>query len=51
MHWRQEDLAKATGVQTGTVSRIETGFHRPQLATIARIADALEVELDELVEW
>ena len=51
IHWRQEDLAKATGLQTGTVSRIDTGFHQPQLATIARMADAFEVELDDLVEW
>jgi transcriptional regulator with XRE-family HTH domain len=50
-HWRQEELARATGLQTGTISRIETGYHHPQLATIVKIANALEVDLDDLVEW
>jgi DNA-binding XRE family transcriptional regulator/predicted DNA-binding protein len=50
-HWRQEDLAKAAGLQTGTISRIETGFHRPQLATIVKIGAALGVEIDEIVDW
>jgi transcriptional regulator with XRE-family HTH domain len=50
-HWRQEDLAEATGLQTGTISRIETSYHDPQLATIAKIAAALEVDIDDIVEW
>ena len=51
MRWRQEDLAKAAGVQIGTISRIETGFHTPQLATIVKIAQALGVEVDDIVDW
>lgn len=50
-HWTQEDLAKAAGLQTGTISRIETGVHHPQLATVAKIAEALEVEIDDIVDW
>lgn len=50
-HWKQEDLARATGMQVGSISRIETGYHQPQLASIAKIANALEVDLDDLVEW
>lgn len=50
-HWTQEELARATGLQTGTISRIETGYHHPQLATLLKIAAALEVDLDDLVMW
>ena len=50
-HWKQEDLARATGLQMGTISRIETGVHQPQLATVSKIAEALEVDIDQIVEW
>ena len=49
--WRQEDLARETGVQTATISRVETGYHRPQLATVSKIAKALGVDPDDLIEW
>jgi DNA-binding XRE family transcriptional regulator len=50
-HWRQEDLANETGLQVGTISRIETGFHQPQLGTISKIAKALGVDIDDIVDW
>jgi transcriptional regulator with XRE-family HTH domain len=49
--WRQEDLAREAGVQAGSVSRIETGVHRPQLRTVGKIAKALGVDPDDLIEW
>lgn len=50
-HWRQEDLAQATGLQPGTISRIETDYHEPQLGTVGKLADALGVDFDDLVTW
>jgi len=50
--WRQEDLAKATGLQTGTISRIETGYHpNTQLRTIGAIAGVLGCSVDDLLTW
>jgi DNA-binding XRE family transcriptional regulator len=48
---RQEDLAEMTGLQTGTISRIETGYHNAQLATVSKIAKALGVDVDDIVDW
>jgi transcriptional regulator with XRE-family HTH domain len=50
-HWRQQDLADATGLRTGTISRIETGWHNPQLSTVDKIADALGVDADIFLIW
>jgi transcriptional regulator with XRE-family HTH domain len=50
--WRQEDLAKRTGLTPGTVSRIETGYHPyTQLGTLGKLANALGCSVDDLVEW
>jgi transcriptional regulator with XRE-family HTH domain len=49
--WRQVDLAKRAGLQPGSVSRIEVGFHNPQLGTLGRIASALGCSIDDLVAW
>lgn len=47
----QAELAERVGVQPETISRIETGARAASLALIARVADALEVELHELVRF
>jgi transcriptional regulator with XRE-family HTH domain len=44
----QEDLAHEAGVTTGTLSRIERGLANPAWTTVARIARALGVSLEEL---
>jgi transcriptional regulator with XRE-family HTH domain len=49
--WRQEDLAAAAGLSVGSVSRLESGYHRPQFKTIVKLAEALECEVDDLVPW
>ncbi|MEE9403934.1 MAG: helix-turn-helix transcriptional regulator [Algisphaera sp.] len=39
--WTQQDLANATGLAVETISRIETGKHRPQAGTVSKIDRAL----------
>ena len=47
----QRELAERIGVTTGTINRIERGVHQPRLATVRRLAEALGVDPDDLVEW
>ena len=47
----QAELAAKVGVTAGTVNRIERGVHRPRLSTIRKLAEALGVTPDELVQW
>lgn len=43
-------LSKMTGLGTGRLSEIETGVTSdPRMSTLIKIADALDVTLDELV--
>lgn len=50
--WTQEDLARTSGLSLGQVSRIENGkIPAPHFATIRKIAEALEVGEEELIEW
>ena len=46
--WNARDLARRAGLAHETVSRIENG-HQPSLATIGKLANALEMDFDELV--
>lgn len=45
-NWTQEDLSAASGVTEATISRLENGHHRrrPNVATVKKLADALEVD-------
>ncbi len=47
----QRELAERVGVTPGTINRIERGVHRPQLSTVRKLAEALGVHADDLVEW
>ncbi|MFV0592742.1 MAG: DUF4870 domain-containing protein [Draconibacterium sp.] len=47
----QELLAEKSGVSLRTVQRIENGETEPRGDTIGRLANALEVAPDELIEW
>jgi len=40
--WTQQDLADAAGVSVETISRLESGKHKPQAATIDKIDRALK---------
>lgn len=46
----QEQLAEATGVHRVTIARIETGDVSPKAETLKRLADALGVLVDDLIE-
>lgn len=43
LRWSQQDLAAAAGVAQATVSRIERGERLPSLATLQRLAAAMEL--------
>ena len=45
----QEDLADLTGMQPSSVGKIERAQANPNLNTLLRVADALEVDLPELL--
>ena len=46
----QEDLAKASGVGEVTISRIENGQQDARLSTIRKLAHALDVPAEELMQ-
>ena len=47
----QEKLARLTDISLNTLTKIESGFtKRPSIQTIHKIAKALVVSLDKLVE-
>ncbi len=51
-NWRQSDLARAAGVSTATISRVERGhFEHLSLATLRAVAAALDVRLELLARW
>ncbi len=45
----QDELARRSGVAQTTISRVETGVHEPQLPSIRRLAEVLDVPVKELV--
>ena len=47
----QAELAERTGLTEATISRIENGQHRPRISTVRRLAEALGVKPEDLVEW
>lgn len=47
----QEDLGRAARVSVDTVVRIENGRSTPQLMTISKLAEALEIHPDNLIEY
>lgn len=49
--WTQDQLADAAGVRSETISRLERaeGDRQPIMRTVRRLADALEIDVDELL--
>ncbi|MEM9250550.1 MAG: helix-turn-helix transcriptional regulator [Pseudomonadota bacterium] len=45
----QTDLAKASGVHRVSINKIEAGTKSPTVETLRKLADALRVDLDDLV--
>jgi transcriptional regulator with XRE-family HTH domain len=46
--WSQRDLARETGVNTDTISGIETGQHEPRPSTLRKLAGGLGIEVRDL---
>ena len=47
----QEELAERAGITVSTLSRLENGLQRPRISTVRKLAEALGVAPEELVEW
>ena len=50
-HISQLDLSLTTGLTTRTISRIECGIINPKYSTLLKIADALKINLTELLNF
>lgn len=48
--WRQEDLARESGLARANVARLETGRVVPKLPTLERVAAALGLRTDDLLK-
>jgi transcriptional regulator with XRE-family HTH domain len=46
----QAELAKKAGISANTLYRIEAGVHKPRPATIRKIAQALDIPAETLVQ-
>ncbi len=46
----QEQLGAQAAIQMADISRYETGSRDPRITTVARLADALDVSIAELLE-
>jgi len=47
----QEELAERTGMSRATISRIESGQQRPRISTVRKLAAALGVSPEALIDW
>lgn len=47
--WTQQDLADAVGIHRATVSQLEVGLKTPSLATLGKIAEALDLNPGDLL--
>lgn len=47
----QEELAQRTGMSRATISRIESGQQRPRISTVRKLAAALGVLPETLIDW
>ena len=56
LYWRklkglkQEDLAARVGISTAALSHIENGVSKPHIERLEDIADALEIDVAELLQ-
>ncbi len=47
----QQQLADKAGTSKANISRLEGGDQSPRMSTIVRLAEALGIDPEELVEW
>ena len=50
LHMTQEDLCRATGISQPYLSRVERNIMTPSIKALAKIAQALSVTVDDLIE-
>lgn len=48
--WRQEDLARESGIARANIARLESGRTMPQLPTLERVANSLGLRTDDLLK-
>jgi transcriptional regulator with XRE-family HTH domain len=46
--WKQQDVHEATGISMKYLSELENDHVDPRLSIVQRLADALEVSVDQL---
>jgi len=49
-HLTLRDLEAISGVDHSSIGKIENGEHLPNLGTLLKLAKALEVSLDDLID-
>ena len=47
----QQQLADKAGTSKANISRLESGEQKARMSTIVRLAQALDISPEELVEW
>jgi transcriptional regulator with XRE-family HTH domain len=47
----QAELAEQAGITTSTISRLETGVQAARLSTLRKIAAAVRVNPETLIDW
>ena len=48
--WKQKDLAETIGVYPAHLSKWEKGHLKPSMDALAKVAEALEITVDDLVD-
>ncbi len=48
-HWTQAELAGKVGIRTGPMNYLENGHHLPSLPVLCKLADVLEVSVDQIL--
>jgi ribosome-binding protein aMBF1 (putative translation factor) len=47
--WRQQDLAEITHIARPNIARLESGRRMPKISTLQKIADAMELCVEDLM--
>ncbi len=48
--WRQQDLSDITGIARPNIARLESGRRMPKISTLQKIAGALGLRMEELID-
>ena len=48
--WRQQDLSAQTGIARPNIARLESGKRMPKLSTLQKIAEAMGLRMEDLME-